>query len=166
MFAFERASEVDSQLGVITIALMNPVSRGAVTRNSSHSIVDFNVLATPRDRECLTGGVEHLISLLSRSEREPRAHLADAVSGNFSIRDFSNSSEEERDSLVYQHVEVLAHATSSCAQSVDGRGALRGFEGVTIADASILSTIPNCTPAAPVTIEALRIARILGEEMS
>lgn len=165
-FAFERASEVECQLGVVTVALMNPQSRGAVTRIDNHGLVDFNVLATPRDRDCLTSGVEQLVSLLSRSEIVSGAHLAEASSGNFSIQDFSNSSAGERDSLVYRHVDVLAHATSSCAQSVDGRGALRGFEGVTVADASILSTIPNCTPAAPVTIEALRIARILGEEMS
>lgn len=63
-------------------------------------------------------------------------------------------------------VHPVSHATSSCSHAVDSRGRLVGLENVTVADASVLPGVPHETPAASVTIEARRIARLLGEELS
>ncbi|MEY4365451.1 MAG: hypothetical protein RLZZ305_795 [Actinomycetota bacterium] len=60
----------------------------------------------------------------------------------------------------------VSHPTSSCASVVDGRGMLHSLTNVTVADASVLPGVPPETPAASVTISALRIARLLGEELA
>jgi choline dehydrogenase-like flavoprotein len=166
MFAFERASTNDEQLGVVTVALMTPQSRGAVTMRNGECSVDFNVLDVESDRQSLTEGVEALVAMLGEGELPGGVHIAEASPQHFSLHKFAESSADTRAELLQAHVDVLSHATSSCAQSVDERGAVLGFGGVTVADASVLPRTPNCTPAAPVTIEALRIARILGEELS
>jgi choline dehydrogenase-like flavoprotein len=63
-------------------------------------------------------------------------------------------------------VKFVSHATSSCAAAVDDLGRVRGIENCWVADASVLTSVPSCTPAAPVTMEALRIARNIGESLS
>lgn len=166
MFAFERASHIENQLGLIAIALMNPVSTGTVTRVDGTCDIDFNVLSASSDVQCLVGGVELFATILNNHPASGGVHLAEPAPTGFSLEGFLASSDSGRRELVLNHVDVLSHATSSCSLSVDRNGRLRGFEGLTLADASILPSVPNCTPAAPVTMEALRIARILGEELS
>lgn len=165
MFAFERASHTEARLGLVSIALMNPDSTGAVTIVEDVCSVDFNTLSTARDQEYLTKGVEELLNVISRVETIPEVRLAEPLLGQFSLPEFESTDHGERISMVKSHVEVLSHASGSCTKAVDSKGNLLAFDGVTVADASILS-LPNCTPAAPVTMEALRIARILGEELS
>ena len=63
-------------------------------------------------------------------------------------------------------VHPVSHATSSCSGAVADDGTLVGYGNITIADASVLPFVPHETPAASVTIEALRIARHLGEGLS
>ena len=63
-------------------------------------------------------------------------------------------------------VKFVSHATSSCATAVDEWGRVKGIENCWVADASVLPSVPSCTPAAPVTMEALRIARNIGESLS
>lgn len=166
MFAFERASLIENQLGVVAIALMNPESTGSVTRVGETCVVDFNVLSSSNDLQCLIDGVETLVRSIGDSQSLQGVRLADPAPNSFSLAEFSVSNLADRREMVMKHVDVLSHATSSCSSSVDKNGRLQGFEGVAVADASILPSVPNCTPAAPVTMEALRIARILGEELA
>ena len=166
VFAFERASHTENQLGLIAIALMNPESTGTVSRVGDTCDVDFNVLSTSRDVQSLVDGVELFAEILDNCPVSGGVHLAKPASTDFSLDGFQSSSDDARRELVLNHVDVLSHATSSCSLSVDRNGGLQGFEGLTLADASVLRCVPNCTPAAPVTMEALRIARILGEELS
>ena len=64
------------------------------------------------------------------------------------------------------HVQVVSHASSSCSEAIDENGRVLGVENVWVADASVLGKVPSCTPAAPVTMEALRIAHHIGESLS
>lgn len=166
MFAFERASHNESQLGIISVAAMTPDSIGSVSCDDGVVRVDFNSLATFRDQECVVRGVEKVASLIEQNMSQSELSLASPHPDNFSLTQFQSMSSEKRREYVLQHVDVLAHATSSCFAAVDQNGLLKGFAGVTVADASILSNVPRDTPAAPVTMEALRIARILGKELS
>ena len=133
--AFERQSAQDPDRALLTVSLINPESRGSVSREG----VDFNLLGTERDKLAMT-------RLLV---------LARGVLGRMGVTGFDESG-----------VHPVSHATSSCAGSVDDRGRLRGTANVTVADASVLPHVPHETPAASVTIEALRIARLLGRELS
>ena len=166
MFAFERASRDESQIAVLSIAAMSPDSVGSVTLDSGVTRIDFNTLATLRDQMCLVGGIEKAISLLE--ERLPSSDLclAEPHPLNFSLTDFQSYSDENQRDYVLRHVDVLAHSSSSCFAAVDQNGSLEGFAGISLADASILPNVPHDTPAAPVTMEALRVARILGKELS
>ena len=101
--------------------------------------VDFNLLGTERDARAM----ERLV-----------ARARDVLRGMGTER------------VEMSGVHPVSHATSSCAGAVDARGRVEGLENVTIADASVLPHVPHETPAASVTIEALRIARLLGEELS
>ena len=67
---------------------------------------------------------------------------------------------------VQSAVHPVSHPASSCFRAVDHRGRLEGWQNITVADASVLTHVPHETPAASVTLEALRIARALGEELA
>ena len=53
---------------------------------------------------------------------------------------------------------ALEHALES--------GKVRGIGNLYIADSSILHSVPPCSPAGPVVIEAARIARTIGETLT
>ena len=101
--------------------------------------VDFNLLGTAGDREAM--------SRLASRTRDVLAQMG--------VTEFDESA-----------VHPVSHATSSCAGSVNGSGRVNGTVNVTVADASVLPHVPHETPAASVTIEALRIARLLGRELA
>lgn len=166
MFAFERASRVEEKLGVLAVAVMTPDSVGRVELVDGDIRVQFNCLTTSRDRDCLIDGLERASALFDNQRLANGIRLATPHSDNFSLSHFLSRPEKERQEYVWSHVDVLSHATSSMSQAVDQSGGLKGFAGVSIADASILPNVPSETPAGPVTMEALRIARILGKELS
>ena len=131
---FERADAGDAGHGLVTVSLMNPRSRGAVSDR-----VEFALLDDPWDAAAmarLTATTEKVLMRAGLAVRE--------VSGPHPV----------------------SHPTSSCASVVDGRGRLHALSNVTVADASVLPAVPPETPAASVTISALRIARLLGEELA
>ena len=166
MFAFERASQMEDSLGVVAVALMTPDSVGEVDVVDGRVRVQFNCLDTHRDREGLVNGVERAVSLFVGRNQQDGIRLATPHTDNFSLINFQTQTADERREYVLEHVDILSHATSSMSQAVGQNGQLKGFSGVTVVDASILPRVPHETPAAPATMGALRIARILGKELS
>jgi len=69
------------------------------------------------------------------------------------------------DEWIADNLTVVSHATSSCHEIVDSDGKVRGIGNLYIADSSILHSVPPCSPAGPVVIEAARIARTIGETL-
>ena len=69
----------------------------------------------------------------------------------------------ELDTWIRENLTLVSHATSSCSQAIDSQGMLKGLSNVAVADASALPGVPSNTPAASVTMEALRISRVLAE---
>lgn len=137
--AYERASSADCDVGLLMSSLMEVESRGRVMLADGEPVFDFGDLSTPGDRIAHT---------------EMGARLADlADECGFMVHGLAAPA-------------MVSHASSSCAGAVDARGRLIGVEGVTLADASVLAGVPPETPAAAVTMEALRIATALGEELS
>lgn len=161
--AYERASGSNGSLGLLSVSLMNPISRGAVWSAEDGMQYDFNMLANEFDRVAMRDGVRWLLDLA----RSQAFHtVADAVFvdgggvGDVAIDSMKNS---ELDEWIRANLALVSHAASSCGQAIDGHGRLRGLSNVTIADASALSVVPPETPAASVTMEALRISRLLAE---
>ena len=101
--------------------------------------VDFALLSTERDRAAMG-------RLVERARR---------VMADMGVSDHVESG-----------VHPVSHPASSCWRAVDHRGRLHGWTNITVADASVLAHVPHETPAASVTIEALRIAQALGEDLS
>ena len=60
--AYERTNASDATNGLISVALMDPESRGGVWRSSTAMQHDFNMLATIRDRVAMREAVRELIS--------------------------------------------------------------------------------------------------------
>jgi choline dehydrogenase-like flavoprotein len=137
--AYERASASDADVGLLMSSLMNVESRGRVILDDGEARFDFGELSTPGDRIAHT---------------EMAARLTDlADECGFMVHGLAAPA-------------MVSHAASSCAMAVDESGRLVGTEGVTLADASVLAAVPPETPAAAVTMEALRIASTLGEELT
>lgn len=137
--AYERASAADSDVGLLMSSLMDVESRGRVMLDDGEPVFDFGDLSTPGDRVAHTEMGARLVDLADECGFMVHGLAAPAM---------------------------VSHAAASCATAVDSRGRLTGVEGVTIADASVLPQAPPETPAAAVTMEALRIATVLGEELS
>lgn len=137
--AYERASASDGDVGLLMSSLMEVESRGRVMLDDGEPVFDFGDLSTTGDRIAHTEMSARLVDLADECGFMVHGLAAPAM---------------------------VSHATSSCASAVDSRGRVVGVQGVTIADASVLAQVPPETPAAAVTMEALRIATALGEELS
>ena len=109
------------------------------SRGAVHDAVDFALLDDPADRAAMARLVETASALVARAGLEVRE-----VSG----------------------VHPVSHPAASCSAAVDANGRLRGTGNVTVADASVLTAVPQETPAASVTIVARRTALALGEALT
>lgn len=136
---YERASAGDPDVGLIMSSLMEVESRGRVILEDGRVVFDFGDLSTVGDRIAHTEMASMLDALVDDCGFIAHGLAAPAL---------------------------VSHASSSCARSVDASGRLLGLDGIWLADASVLPGVPPVTPAAPVTMEALRIATAMGEELS
>lgn len=145
--AYERVSATDTSHALLSIAHMNPKS----------SLFDVRAMkAAARRLAELAKGLSAHQTFGSVVVDERGTSIEQLLS--FDDSDFSG--------WLLHNVKPLAHPTSSCSHVVDGGGKVKGVDGLWIADASVLPTSPTCTPAAPVTMEALRIAHNIAGEMS
>ncbi len=163
--AYERVAKNCDGVGSLSVSLMNPVSRGHVGLSRDEmATVDFAMLSQDEDLANIVTGVRDLIQLLSSGNFSNDADSI-TIEGQplLQLREYEDS---ELAKWVLQAVRGFSHAASSCAQAVDLSGRVLGLENCWIADASVLARIPTVTPAAPVTMEALRIARNIGESLS
>lgn len=163
--AYERMSAAEVNWGMLSVSLMNPKSRGRVSiGEDGQTISDFAYLAEENDVRDIVQGVEDLMGLLKNGSFTSSADSI-RIEGTL-LHDLERVGHVDLRQWVMNHVQGVSHATSSCAEAVDSHGQVNGLENCWIADASVLSTVPTCTPAAPVTMEALRIARNIGESLS
>ena len=164
--AYERTNADNTTAGLLSVSLMNPESRGGVWRSNTAMQHDFNMLATMRDRVAMREAVRELISTAMSASFSAISHqvLVDAEGTSVEVLDAMKNA--ELDEWIAEHLTVVSHATSSCHEIVDSDGKVRGVGNLYIADSSILHSVPPCSPAGPVVIEAARIARALGETLT
>ena len=164
--AYERTNADNTTSGLLSVSLMNPESRGGVWRSNTAMQHDFNMLATIRDRVAMREAVRELISTAMSASFSAISHqvLVDAEGTSVEVLDAMKNA--ELDEWIAVHLAVVSHAASSCHDIVDSDGKVRGVGNLYIADSSILHSVPPCSPAGPVVIEASRIARAIGETLT
>lgn len=162
---YERVAKNLAGIGALSVSLMNPMSRGHIELSSNQTPrVDFQYLAADADLFNMVEAVRDFIRLLTEGKftNDPASI---SVEGR-PLGEITGWNDEELATWLRQSVRGVSHAASSCAQAVDSVGRVLGIEKCWIADASVLPHVPTETPAAPVTMEALRIARNIGESLS
>ena len=161
--AYERANADNAITGLLSVSLMDPESRGGVWRSQTAMQHDFNMLATIRDRVAMREAVRELISTVMSASFSAISHRVLVDSDGTSVEVLDAMKNAEFDEWIAEHLTVVSHATSSCHEIVDSDGKVRGVGNLYIADSSILHSVPPCSPAGPVVIQAARIARAIGE---
>jgi choline dehydrogenase-like flavoprotein len=164
--AYERTNAGDATTGLLSVSLMDPESRGGVWRSHTAMQHDFNMLATIRDRVAMREAVRELISTAMSASFSAISHRVLVDSDGTSVEVLDAMKNAELDQWIAEHLTVVSHAASSCHEIVDSDGKVRGVGNLYIADASILHSVPPCSPAGPVVIQAARIARAIGETLT
>jgi choline dehydrogenase len=167
MIAYERLNGQSTEEAMLSVAIMNPSSRGRVSLLDNLPDVHFNMLADPDDIAAMREAVLHMAHTVREAHFEAVATHVMIDSDGSPLSGFLKMTDAELNQWIRQNLSAVSHATSSCSSAVDVyTGALQGINNITIADASILPAVPACTPAAPVTIEARRIAELLGGHLT
>ena len=163
--AYERSNAEDAGTGLLSVSLMDPESRGGVWRSNTAMQNDFNMLATMRDRVAMREAVRELIATAMSTSFTAIALqvLVDSEGTPVEVLDAMKNS--DLDEWIADNLTVVSHAASSCHEIVDEAGKVRGVGNLYIADSSILHSVPPCSPAGPVVVEAMRIARTIGETL-
>jgi choline dehydrogenase-like flavoprotein len=118
-----------------------------------------------RDRVAMREAVRELIATaMSPSFSAISTHVSVDSDGT-SVETLDVMKNVELDEWIAANLTVVSHAASSCHEIVDADGKVRGVGNLYIADSSILHSVPSCSPAGPVVVEAARIARTLGETL-
>ena len=165
--AYERSSHLDDQSGSLSVSLMNPSSRGTVGWDGEWSpVVDFCLLQDEKDLLNMMRGVRDLLAQLVSPAMASISFVDDITIEGMPLAQMQGFSDTQLREWLPGTVKFVSHATSSCATAVDDLGRVKGIENCWVADASVLPSVPSCTPAAPVTMEALRIARNIEESLS
>jgi choline dehydrogenase len=140
----------------VAVFAMKPASRGSV-RLTSHDpraplAIDHGFLSNPRDTEVLTEGLEALRGLTG----------SDPIR-TYAGRETRPGAEVDAATAVRQTARGFFHPVATCAigQVVDGGGRVYGVDGLFVADASIMSTIPR----ANTHLSTLAVAERLAEHI-
>ena len=163
--AYERTNADNATTGLLSISLMDPESRGGVWRSNTAMQNDFNMLATMRDRVAMREAVRELIATAMSASFAAISLRVLVDSDGTSVEVLDAMKNADLDEWIADNLTVVSHATSSCQEIVDSDGKVRGIGNLYIADSSILQSVPPCSPAGPVVIEAARIARTIGETL-
>ena len=165
--AYERSSAESNDMGLLSVSLMNPTSRGSVRLDSvGNPVVELRLLSTASDRRRLRKGVLDASRLLDTPVFAEAVALVEPFDDGSTHAVLSDMDDGELDRWMMTHVRPVSHASGSCAAVVDVDGRVDGTDGLHIADASMLPGVPPTTTAAPVTMAALRIARTLGDHFA
>jgi choline dehydrogenase-like flavoprotein len=159
--AYERASWSESNLGLVSVILLTPYSRGSVRLVENDCQVQINMLDDARDVVSMREAVRVLMHTVSHTGFDTISHQIYADDEGRCLDDVRELSTVELDMWIRKNLRPVSHVASSCHQAVNSSGALKFVEGVFLADASVLPRVPPSTPAGPVTIESRRIAHLL-----
>jgi choline dehydrogenase len=141
----------------VAVFAMKPDSRGSVRLSSRDPraplAIDHGFLSDPRDTEVLAEGVEALRRLTG----------SDAIR-TYAGRETRPGAEVDALTHVRETARGFFHPVATCAigRVVDGGGRVYGLDGLFVADASIMPTIPR----ANTNLTAIAVAERLTETIS
>jgi choline dehydrogenase-like flavoprotein len=136
---------------------MKPESRGTVRLTSPDPraplAIDHGFLSEPRDAEVIAEGVERLRALAASDAVRPYA--ARETRPGPEVDGLAHARATARGSF---------HPVGTCAigRVVDGAGRVLGHEGLVVADASVMPTIPRANTNLPTLAVAERIADLMS----
>jgi choline dehydrogenase len=139
---------------------MKPVSRGSVGLTSPDPraplAIDHGFLSDPRDAEVLAEGAERLRELAGRAAI--RAYAGDEI---------RPGPEVDIATHVREGVRGFFHPVATCAigRVVDGGGSVYGLDGLFVADASIMPTVPRANTNLSTVALAERLAETIGRSL-
>ena len=134
------------------VYLLKPDSRGSVRLRSADlrtpPVIDHGFLTAEHDLERLASGIELMRSLAREAGTGP---------------EIRPGSREALRAYARREVRGIFHPTGTCAigQVVDPRGGVLGVDGLVVADASIMPTIPRANTNLSTLAIAERIADVL-----
>lgn len=164
--AYERASWLQAELGLVSVLLLTPHSRGWVTARDHECEVQINMLNDERDVVAMREAVGSLIETVSHESFRAIARGSYADDEGTTVESLRSMTTKDFDAWIRRNLRPVSHVAASCHLAVDDDGLLQNVGGVFIADASVLPGVPPSTPAAPVTMEARRIAHLLEGAIS
>jgi choline dehydrogenase-like flavoprotein len=137
--------------------VVKPTSRGSVTLRTAnpHSKprIIHNYLTTVEDRATMLAGARVALEISQQDA------LKDFITGEF-LAPTPDVSDEDLWAYVTANTMTIYHPTSTCAigRVVDARGRVLGLDGVVVADASVMPTIPRANTNLTTVALAERIA--------
>jgi choline dehydrogenase len=160
LFFFPGLDPLGAQAYEVSVAVfaMKPASRGSVRLHSSDPRVplsiDHGFLSDPDDSTVLTEGVESLRRLAA----------GDAVRA-YAGRETRPGPEVDAMTHVRRTARGFFHPVATCAigRVVDGGGRVYGLDGLIVADASIMPTIPRANTNLSTVALAERLAESISE---
>lgn len=153
----------DGVHAALAVALMRPEGRaGRVELDPENPRgeprIDLDLFADERDLVELRSGVRLLLDLLGRDPF--REIVAAAYIDDFGTTTDALTDDASIDRWLRTAPGVYTHAASTCAIGtvLDERGAVRGYDGLYVCDASAFPSVPATNPHLPVTMLAERLA--------
>ena len=140
----------------VAVFAMKPRSRGSVRLHSPDPraplAIDHGFLTDPQDAAVLAEGVERLRELVDGE-----------VVGAHAGRELFPGRELGADEHVAANRRGFFHPVGTCAigRVVDGDGGVLGVDGLVVADASVMPTIPRVNP----NLSALALAERIAERV-
>ncbi len=166
VLAYERAGVAGQSVGLLTASLLTPVAQGRVGVRDGVPSVSLNLLGHEDDMGAMSDLVRTVALLTQNEHFLALASEAMADSVGTSARTVAMMSDDEVRSWLPTALTPVSHVSGSMRYAVDSCGRVLGMSGLRVADASVLPGVPAETPAAPVAIESLRLARVLGEDLT
>jgi choline dehydrogenase len=136
---------------------MKPYSRGSVRLNGRDPrtplAIDHGWLRDPRDLDVIVEGVQATRELAARESTR-----------RYAARELRPGPSADLEAYVREAVRGFFHPVGTCAigSVVDAGGRVIGYDGLYVADASIMPTIPRANTHLSTLAVAERIAELLG----
>jgi choline dehydrogenase/5-(hydroxymethyl)furfural/furfural oxidase len=149
--------------GLVMVALMAVRSAGRVTTNAAGIAVELQLLSDTSDAEAFDAGVEQLLAIVDGGAW---AGVGTPIVAE-ELRDPAR-----RHDWVQANLGAYVHAGGTCRMGrrddplavVDATGAVIGYDGLRVVDASIFPDLPRANTNLPTVMVAERIAQRLRAE--
>ena len=153
----------------VGVVLLHPHSRGEVTLRSASPAdlpkVQLNIMGSPAEFEIMRRGIRE-------ARRIYRTEPQGSLTGRETMPGADVDTDEALDAFIRERAEVTQHPVGTCKMGhdpmavVDPQLRVRGIEGLRVADASIMPTVPGAnTNASVIMIGELASDLIRGRRL-